>query len=52
MVRFLPSSFILIDIESRPQSKDKFLSAAAAEGFGFCSVILYVSSHYITHSIS
>ena len=24
------------------QSKDKFLSAASSDGFGFCSVILFV----------
>jgi hypothetical protein len=39
-----------------PQSKDKFLSAASFDGFGFCSVILYVvfriSNSTFTRSIS
>jgi hypothetical protein len=29
------------------QSKDKFLSAASSDGFGFCSVILWVT--YISY---
>ena len=29
------------------QSKDKFLSAAASDGFGFCSVVLCVSFPFV-----
>lgn len=30
------------------QSKDKFLSAASSDGFGFCSVILWANLHFQT----
>ncbi len=33
------SSILVFDVHL--QSKEKFLSAASSDGFGFCSVILY-----------
>ena len=39
----IASIFDFVDVGS-VQSKEKFLSAASSDGFGFCSVILYVIS--------